>query len=37
MSMGIVEASKLSNDILLEGIVETVVKDSPVLQMLPSK
>jgi len=33
--MTLVEASKLSNDVLLQGVIETVVKDSPVLQMLP--
>jgi len=35
MAMTIVEASKLSNDILLEGVVENVVKDSPVLANMP--
>jgi len=35
MALTIVEASKLSNDILLEGVVENVVKDSPILQNLP--
>jgi hypothetical protein len=29
------EAAKLSNDMLLQGVVETIVKDSPVLQRLP--
>jgi len=29
------EAAKLSNDILLQGVVETIVKDSPILQLLP--
>jgi hypothetical protein len=29
------EAAKLSNDVLLTGVVETVVKDSPVLQRMP--
>jgi len=37
MAMNVTEASKLSNDVLLEGIVETIVKDSPILQMLPSR
>ena len=35
MSLSLAEAAKLSNDILLQGVVETIVKDSPVLQQLP--
>jgi len=35
MSISLTEASKLSTDILLKGIVETIVKDSPILQELP--
>jgi len=35
MALTLAEASKLSNDILLQGVVETIVKDSPVLQKLP--
>jgi hypothetical protein len=35
MALTLVEASKLSNDILLQGVVETIVKDSPVLRALP--
>ena len=35
MSLSLAEASKLSNDILLQGVVETIIKDSPVLQQLP--
>jgi len=35
MALTLAEASKLSNDVLLQGVVETVVKDSPVLQQLP--
>ena len=35
MSMTLVEAAKLSNDVLLQGIIETIVKDSPILQLLP--
>jgi hypothetical protein len=35
MSILLAEASKLSTDILLKGIIETVVKDSPILQKLP--
>ncbi len=35
MALTLAEASKLSNDILLQGVVETIVKDSPVLRELP--
>jgi len=35
MSISLDEASKLSEDILLKGIIETIVKDSPILQELP--
>ncbi len=35
MSLTLEEASKLSNDVLMQGVVETIVKDSPVLQRLP--
>jgi hypothetical protein len=35
MALTLAEASKLSNDILLQGVVETIVKDSPVLAKLP--
>ena len=35
MALTLEEASKLSNDILLKGVVETIIKDSPVLQQLP--
>ena len=35
MALTLEEASKLSNDILLQGVVETIVKDSPILQQLP--
>jgi len=35
MALTLDEASKLSNDILLQGVVETIVKDSPILQNLP--
>jgi len=35
MALTLAEASKLSNDILMQGVVETIVKDSPVLQKLP--
>ncbi len=35
MSISLEEASKLSTDILLKGIIETIIKDSPILQELP--
>jgi len=35
MALTLIEASKLSNDMLLQGVVETIVKDSPILQQLP--
>ena len=35
MALTLAEAAKLSNDMLLQGVVETVVKDSPVLRSLP--
>ena len=35
MALTLAEASKLSNDVLMQGVVETIVKDSPVLQRLP--
>ena len=35
MALTLAEASKLSNDMLLQGVVETIIKDSPILQNLP--
>jgi len=35
MALTLAEASKLSNDMLLQGVVETIVKDSPALQVMP--
>ena len=35
MALTLEEAGKLSNDVLLQGVIETVIKDSPVLQTLP--
>ena len=35
MAITLAEAAKLSNDILLIGVIETIIKDSPVLQKLP--
>jgi hypothetical protein len=35
MSITLTEASKLATDVLLKGIIETIVKDSPILEKLP--
>ena len=35
MALTLAEASKLCNDVLLQGVVETIVKESPILQHLP--
>ena len=35
MAMTLLEASKLSNDTLLAGVIETIAQESPVLQQLP--
>jgi len=35
MALTLAEASKLSNDMLLQGVVETMVKDSPILRQMP--
>jgi len=35
MALTLAEAAKLSNDILLQGVIETTIKDSPILQMIP--
>jgi HK97 family phage major capsid protein len=35
MALTLTEAAKLSNDVMLAGVIETIVKDSPVLQRLP--
>ena len=35
MALNLAEAEKLSNDVLLIGVIETIIKDSPVLQALP--
>ncbi len=35
MALTLTEGAKLSNDVLLEGVIETVVAESPVLQRLP--
>lgn len=35
MALTLVEAAKLSNDVLLQGVIETTVLNSPILQRLP--
>ena len=35
MALTLAEGAKLSNDMLLQGVVETIVKESPILQQLP--
>ena len=35
MALTLAEASKLSNDVLLLGVIETIIKDSPILQAVP--
>jgi len=35
MALTLTEAAKLSNDILKQGVIETVIKESPVLQRMP--
>jgi HK97 family phage major capsid protein len=35
VALTLAEASKLSNDVLLTGVIETIIKDSPILQALP--
>ena len=35
MALTLTEAAKLSNDVVVQGVIETVVKESPVLTLLP--
>ncbi len=35
MALTLTEGAKLSNDILLQGVIEETIKDSPILQVLP--
>lgn len=35
MPLTLAEAAKLSNDLIKVGVIETIIKDSPVLQRLP--
>ena len=35
MALTLTEGAKLSNDVILQGVIETVVKESRVLDLLP--
>ena len=35
MALTLAEAAKLSNDVVLQGVIETVVKESRALELLP--
>jgi HK97 family phage major capsid protein len=35
MALTLAESAKLSNDTILQGVIETIVQDSPILQVLP--
>lgn len=35
MALTLAEAAKLSNDVLVAGVIETVIQESPILEMLP--
>jgi HK97 family phage major capsid protein len=35
MALTLAEAAKLSNDMVLQGVIETIIQDSPILQVLP--
>jgi hypothetical protein len=35
MAMTLAEAAKLSNDIILKGVIETTILESPILQRMP--
>ncbi len=35
MALTLTEAAKLSNDVILQGVIETIIQDSPILQVLP--
>lgn len=35
MALTLAEAAKLSNDVLLKGVIETIVQESPILQTIP--
>jgi hypothetical protein len=35
MSILLAESAKLTNDVLLQGVIETILKDSPILQSMP--
>ena len=35
MALTLAESAKLTNDVLLKGVIETIVKESPILQVMP--
>ena len=35
MALTLAESAKLTNDVLLQGVIETIVKESPILQVMP--
>lgn len=35
MALTLTEAAKLSNDVLLQGVIETVIKDDPLMELMP--
>ena len=35
MGTTLVEAAKLSNDVMYQGVIETIIKDCPLLQFMP--
>ena len=35
MALTLAEAEKLSNDVLLQGVIETIIKEKPLLELLP--
>ena len=35
MSLTLAESAKLTNDVLLRGVIETIIKESPILQVMP--
>src|SRR6059058_754008 len=35
MALTLAEAAKLSNDLVMQGVIETIIQDSPILRVLP--
>ena len=35
MALTLAEAAKLSNDLVMQGVIETIIQDSPILRLLP--